>query len=377
MNKIDRILNKINDLNCELMTNIYDNKIENSTKIFVKNNKNNFIGYITYKGIKLNGNVQYFSKNNPYTIDNIKIFLKDKNLILKSEEFKSSGDYLLIECPIHGIYKSTWDNLKQGFGCKKCGVNKRAEKRKKDYNDVKNNLIKYGYKIINENYNNSHELLNLIDNEGYKFKVSYSSIISGYNPIKFIKSNPYTIENIKLFLSKNYKDFILLEKEYCDAHTNMKFYCNKHKCEFYATWNNISKGKGCYKCGIEKRSGENNCNYNPNLSDKERELKRYTYGKETYNNWRKSIFERDNYTCIITGKKGRINAHHLNGWMWDKENRFNINNGVTLHEDIHKEFHKMYGNKNNTIEQFLEFYKYKTGKDFIINMTIPSQATES
>ena len=36
MNKIDRILNKINDLNCELMTNIYENKIENSTKIFVK-----------------------------------------------------------------------------------------------------------------------------------------------------------------------------------------------------------------------------------------------------------------------------------------------------------------------------------------------------
>ena len=149
MNKIDRILNKVNDLNCELMTNIYEIKIENSTKIFVKNNKDNFIGYITYKGIKLNGNVQYFSKNNPYTIDNIKIFLKDKNLILKSEEFKSSGDYLTIECPIHGIYKSTWDNLKQGFGCKKCGVNKRVEKRKKDYNEVKNNLIKYGYKIIN------------------------------------------------------------------------------------------------------------------------------------------------------------------------------------------------------------------------------------
>ena len=32
MNKIDRILNKINDLNCELITNIYENKIENSTK---------------------------------------------------------------------------------------------------------------------------------------------------------------------------------------------------------------------------------------------------------------------------------------------------------------------------------------------------------
>ena len=41
--------------------------------------------------------------------------------------------------------------------------------------------------------------------------------------------------------------------------------------------------------------------------------------------------------------------------------------GTELYLEDVKEFHKKYGNKNNTLEQFEEFYKEKTGKDFKIN----------
>ena len=47
--------------------------------------------------------------------------------------------------------------------------------------------------------------------------------------------------------------------------------------------------------------------------------------------------------------------HHINGYNWDKENRTNINNGITLNQEIHKEFHKLYGKGNNTKEQFNQF----------------------
>ena len=35
--------------------------------------------------------------------------------------------------------------------------------------------------------------------------------------------------------------------------------------------------------------------------------------------------------------------------------RFAIDNGITLLEEVHKEFHKIYDKKNNTREQLKEF----------------------
>ena len=59
--------------------------------------------------------------------------------------------------------------------------------------------------------------------------------------------------------------------------------------------------------------GEKNPNYNPNMTDEEREVKR-TYNE--YYEWRKQVFERDNYTCQCCGKYGgSLAAHHLNSLL--------------------------------------------------------------
>ena len=114
--------------------------------------------------------------------------------------------------------------------------------------------------------------------------------------------------------------------------------------------NNPMYGKG-YKI-----KGENNPRYNPNLTQEERELGRNIDG---YVEWRNEVFKRDNWTCQCCGKNGDINAHHLNGYNWDKEHRVDIDNGVTLCEDCHREFHQLYGYGYNTKEQYEEFIKNK------------------
>ena len=54
-------------------------------------------------------------------------------------------------------------------------------------------------------------------------------------------------------------------------------------------------------------------------------------------------------------KKTYLNAHHLDGWDWNKIDRYNVDNGITLCEICHKDFHLMYGYGENTKEQFEEY----------------------
>lgn len=117
--------------------------------------------------------------------------------------------------------------------------------------------------------------------------------------------------------------------------------------------NGNTKSCGCYN--IWKSTGKNHHRYNHKLTNEERLRNRDLRENVVF---RKSVFERDNYTCTICGQRnGNHVAHHLNGWNKFPEERFLTDNGVTLCEVCHKKFHSQFGYGNNTKEQFEEYTK--------------------
>ena len=123
--------------------------------------------------------------------------------------------------------------------------------------------------------------------------------------------------------------------------------------------NNFCSQKCCNKWRSENWVGENSPSWKPELTQDEREQNRHGHSQ-----WRKQVLERDNYTCQLSGQVGgKLNAHHLNAYNSDKEHRTDVDNGITITEELHKLFHKLYGVGNNTKEQFEEFkQRYYNGE---------------
>ena len=88
--------------------------------------------------------------------------------------------------------------------------------------------------------------------------------------------------------------------------------------------------------------GENHPNWVEDRSCLKLENRRIRYSTRM-KEWRISVFERDNYTCLKCGNRSRkghavtLNAHHIKRFADFPELRFDVGNGATLCVDCHDE----------------------------------------
>ena len=141
--------------------------------------------------------------------------------------------------------------------------------------------------------------------------------------------------------------------------------CNKGEYEVsYEKYNrHIRDGDKyyCRKCACKLfNSGKNNYRWKNDLTYEEREESKQRNLNPKYHDFVLKVLSRDNYTCRCCETK--IDAevgcgvHHLNGYNWDKEHRYDETNGITLCKNCHDNFHSIYGRGNNTREQFEEWF---------------------
>jgi hypothetical protein len=302
--------------------------------------------------------------------EHVRKIFEEHNCTLLSTEYTNNRTLLDYICVCGNTSKIRFDEFNRGARCKSCGYERSASARSYDYAYVKQTFEDSGCILLESAYLNNMTPLKYICSCGRSTKARFIEFQRGSRckqcGIEKVKSKlRFDFEYVsKVFEENGCK---LLETQYINTATPMKYMC---ECGNISTirFNNLQQGNRCEKCGIEKISGENNYNYNPNIPLEERVTKRnYT----AYSEWRREVFSRDKYTCQCCGKiGGNIVAHHLDGYNWCVEKRTDITNGVTLCEYCHDieydgSFHNVYGCGNNTHEQYNEWILNKRKQDAI------------
>lgn len=277
------------------------------------------------------------------------------------EEYTVVGDYVDNKTKIEIHHKKcgrnfdiTPANFKTRKRCPLC--NGTFRKTTKTFVEEMKKLRGEEYVMIGE-YVNAKTKVNLLHTKCHRFwEVTPDDFLNGKNECLYCSNSYQDTKKFSEKVEKLSQGTVKVLGEYINKTTPIKF---KHlECgrEFYRQPQHFLSGCYCSHCGIENRSGKNHYKYNHKLTDEDREKRDMQSGQ--LKKWRNLVYVRDAHTCQVCRKTGdTLNAHHLNSWNTDKENRFNVDNGITLCINCHKNFHTFYGYGNNTKKQFKEFLK--------------------
>ena len=227
--------------------------------------------------------------------------------------------------------------------------------RKLTYKYVKSYFDEQKCELIEKEYINNNIKMKYLCRCGDIKEISFNKFKRSKKCRKCNGKDRFSIKYIKQYFKDNNCE--LLEKIYKNNSEKMRYKCecgNISKINF----DHFKRGQRCNECKIEKISGKNNCNYNPNLTDEERERNKTRLSDPLYKKWREQVFKRDKYLCQKCFKKKRqINAHHIESWDNNKKLRLVKSNAITFCEDCHKKFHKKYGYKDSNRQKLNKFLK--------------------
>lgn len=156
----------------------------------------------------------------------------------------------------------------------------------------------------------------------------------------------------------------LLSTEYVNKDSRLLFKCSIGH-ETTITYGHLRRGVRCNTCFRERNRGENHPSYNPMLTEDHRINSRGSWANSV---WAIDVKKRDKFTCQICrdSRGGNLVSHHINSYNKFPESRLNLANGITLCENCHKDFHNLFGNGNNTSDQWGIFLYYQySSKDIL------------
>jgi len=226
-------------------------------------------------------------------------------------------------------------------------------RRKFSLEEVKDICLSFGWTLLSKEYINVRGNLEIMCARGHVSFKSLEKIKEGRG-CKDCRNEDQRVDFEVVKEKFAELGLTLITDKYKGAHSPMLVFCENGHVSM-KNWHGVRKGQGCNECGYDTIKGENHYNYNHELTEDERKDRE----QSLYNEWRKSVYERDGYRCVCCDSNRNLHAHHIYSYHSHPELRVDIDNGITLCKDCHYEFHKQFGFKNSTKEQLEEFLQSK------------------
>lgn len=204
--------------------------------------------------IQHNKQLDKFSKYNPHTIENIKLWLKLNGFEneLLSTEYINSDKKLIFTCMDCGQpYEVSFKHFRNTnqIKCKECSRKLATEKDRFSIEYIREYFKSKELILIDDKYTGVKQRLSCFTKEGYKVMVSYASLSINNGRVEiFSKSNPYTIYNIHKYIELNNLTCRLISDKYESSRNKLIFLCECSKI-FETNLNNFLHQ---HKCRCDK-----------------------------------------------------------------------------------------------------------------------------
>jgi very-short-patch-repair endonuclease len=197
-------------------------------------------------------------KINPYSMENLQIYIKKhgSNTQIIDKQYVNQKHLIHLICGKCGKhYTDTCGHImtKSHIYCQQCGIQRRANDRRTDAEEVQKILNKYDMQLLNSNFQTTQHI-EVMDKEGYKSScANLYNIQQGQGFVRNHKHNLYTAYNIDLYLQKH--NFMTRVADLTPRHIEVKydkigFICSNCGEVFDSTFDNIKYGHNtlCTKC---------------------------------------------------------------------------------------------------------------------------------
>ena len=200
-------------------------------------------------------------KLHKYSYNEVKKEFSERGYELVSTQYHnvmSNLDYICNKHRDKGVQQITFSKLHNNHGCYWCGRERTEAAHRIEFN-----------KKSDEHLCNSHDF-EYIDTVRENGKISIVFICNKHREFgeqKMTKKNmERNIKGCKYCVGRDLPEWYVLKKAnvinphikllepYKNLTTRMNCYCEIHNCKTRKSMQDILKGKGCYRCGIEKQS---------------------------------------------------------------------------------------------------------------------------
>lgn len=113
------------------------------------------------------------------TYEYVKEYIEKEGYILLSKEYKNNRTKLKIQCPEGHIFSMRFNDFQQGQRCRECYNKFVGDSKRYSYDYIKEYFLKYGYKLLSNNYINSKEKLTVECPKGHIIEISFDSFRGG------------------------------------------------------------------------------------------------------------------------------------------------------------------------------------------------------